>query len=314
MMNKIFVLLLVLTLAGAALLFWLLKSMPSGVPTDSRSQAADSTVVATREGIDVEKNPEHLSEKSDQARGQSTDEVIDLDSKTPVRASNEIPLLKIETEPVKAVVFVDGEMKGQTPIEFALKARPQQVKVEAPGFKELRREAPAIVGGMDLDTLTWKIVLMPLDKTASAIENSKKDSKPVDSKAVTPPVAQLSKLENQEEQGKQGKQGKQEAHAPVARENPADRLFLMGRSGPIWIQAQSFPMAEINEAESAIKNYRSSLNLNVMGCQVEIAAKGRWIRVLTGPFDSRADAQALLKRHQSRLAEGAFITGAQNCL
>jgi hypothetical protein len=121
---------------------------------ESKSAEAHSEVKA-HDATEAKKDESH---KTDHAAHSKTAE-----SKTEHSSDTKnTQLLFINTTPVSAMVFVEGEMKGQTPLQVELGSSPQQIKLEAAGYEDVVREVPARTHSSkspNVEQYTWKITM-----------------------------------------------------------------------------------------------------------------------------------------------------------
>ena len=293
MMNKIFIGLLFLIFVGAGVLFWLMKTLPTveSIPlplTLTEGETKEGATGETTEGTEshgdekpaadhatVDQNHDSHAEKKDESEAKAV-ELGEAQQK-----------LSIRTEPVQAQVFVNDKQVGTTPFDVLLGEKKQTIRLEAEGFKSVMREAPAISQkGHDVESLNWKITLRALK---GALEKSPRAHGEVGHKA--PAVKEVKKKDSK----------------------ISTELFVHGKTGPFWIQLKAFNVAQSGEVKDAIQNFRSQLNLNVVGCDVNLGAKGTWTRLLVGPFAQKAMARSTLRAVESKVSEKPFLTGVQAC-
>lgn len=98
---------------------------------------------------------------------------------------------------------------------------------------------------------------------------------------------------------------------------PPPVFLTAGKQGPFFLQVRSLP--EENFQEDAVRDVVASLRTDlkmesVVACRVSLGARGRWNRILVGPYDSRKEAMAKLPSVKGRMKSLVFWTGAQNCL
>lgn len=448
MMNKIFVGLLVLTVIGAGVLFWLMKSIPSTSELSAES-AKSSEVHSTPEGIQVADTKEHEAAKAEEgATGKNGDDkggekgekaAVAPKSETELsteakaleqaKSKTKAPRLNITTVPVPAVVFVDGDVRGQTPVSIELGSKPQTIKIEAAGYAEVLRESPSGKEFANVVNHNWRITLKkvaaaklpeklaetklkPAKKETEHKPEEKSDEKseekpehkavekaevhkeappkpsekhveapkallakeppppshsdekitekspekltetkvvPMNAVAAEPvsekpapkhtekapeksvekvaekPTEKLaekvsveSKVEHKEVEKALEKVSPQKKAAPApahAAAEPANEdIFLKGKGGPVWIQVKAVPSTDLSQAKTLIAEYRGKVQVPVIGCQVAIPGKGQWVRILSGPYDNKVEAQMALDGVRKSTEKEAFVTGVQKCL
>ena len=293
MMNKIFIGLLFLIFVGAGVLFWLMKTLPTveSIPlplTLTEGETKEGAAGETPEGATSEGHEQPATEHG--ADGQTHDshaEKKDESEGKTVELGEAQQKLSIRTEPVAAKVFVNEKQVGTTPMDVPLDEKKQTIRLEAEGFKSVLREAPAISQkGHDVESLNWKITLRALK---GALEKSPRAHSEGSPKAVA--VNESKKNEPK----------------------VSNELFVHGKTGPFWIQLKAFSVAQSGEVKDAIQNFRTQLNLNVVGCDVNLGAKGTWTRLLVGPFAQKAMARSTLRTVESKVTEKPFLTGVQSC-
>ncbi len=273
-MNKIFYVLVFLSLAGAGILFWLMKSMPEApnaskvsaemAPAHGEHPATESTSEVTPKDVRVM----DLDEKKTDATENPPDEPSESHEKKaePVAEKSNTPGLSLSTEPVGAHVFLNNEFKGNTPIELTLKDNEQELRLEAEGFEDYKKIVPKLEEVKDEAHMNWKIQMKKIAQ--------KKESK----------VLEAVKL--------------------VAAKAPST----------FYIQLKSVEKEGVSgEVEEFTKKIAEASKLNVLPCKVEVQGKGLWTRILVGPFASKKEASAELEKVKKLNGGEAFIVGAQKC-
>ena len=108
--------------------------------------------------------------------------------------------------------------------------------------------------------------------------------------------------------------------APVKEVSPphsvtaSDDFFRHGPQGPFWIQLKAFAPSEIAQVKTFVDAVAPKSKDSVIACQVDLKTKGKWTRILLGPFDNKMDAKGNLDGVKRSLAGEAFVTGEQECL
>ena len=307
-MNKIFMALLFLTLAGAGVLFWLMRTLPGPNGAKSHTEATaehsleesgnhakdehggdehgsgghESAEHGTADHGDAAKEhakAAHPSEENESEHGKAETKHASEGGAHAASKESEKPMsiedlefkgqsLSINTTPVSAIVSVDGEVRGQTPLEIALGPISMKVKLEAPGYGIVEKDAPIVKPGNSLDILTWNFPLKPQNEPRSKVAHEKSTG-----------------------------------------------VFVHGRKGPVWLQVKSLADDSSGTAESAIEKYRSDFAMkNIVGCKVDLAEKGKWTRVLVGPYNNKVAAKMAADLIQAKTSEAALVTGVQRCL
>ena len=104
--------------------------------------------------------------------------------------------------------------------------------------------------------------------------------------------------------------------APAAK--PLKHAWLRGSKGPYFIQIKAAPESDGRPAlESQIADYRSVLGSEkIVGCLVNLGKRGKWYRLLAGPFNVRAEADKARLEWAAKKPEfaEAFVTGRQSCI
>jgi hypothetical protein len=291
-MNKIFWGLVILSAVGAGILFWLMSTLPTPHVAPTAKE-----VVATRPTTD---------KPTDKLTNKLTDKPADKPTDKPA-TSSEDGVLTVRTDPVKALVFVGGELKGETPVKIPLAAQSQNVKITAEGFEDYTREMPALSGDSVGSNVTWKIQLHPKKSSKpetplNPITTASTTSSPAKKVAASPAPAEPPKAPESKDEINVSKS---------ATEDP----FITGHQGPVFIQLKAMAVSEGADAlTQAIDDYRASLKLSVSGCRVNLGEKGEWMRILVGPFKSKSEANSRLAELHKGGVQDAFVTGAQKCL
>lgn len=257
------------------------------------------------------------------------------------------PSLTIHTEPPAAKVWVDGKPRGETPIEIPLLPKAQMVQLEAEGYAEFTRLAPSDKEASG--QLNWKIQLKegkssghashgaPKEKTkkvAAAPKKSKHEAPvihgappPVKPAAETPVETALKKETAKES-------AKAATHEPAAKESTHDAApaktkenashaaapvasvkgIKTGKVGPYLIQIQSIRREGEWAAEvSAALSRAPASESGAFGCRVKLPDGSEWVRILAGPFSSKAEAAERLADLRKTQPE-AFVAKSQKCL
>jgi cell division septation protein DedD len=99
---------------------------------------------------------------------------------------------------------------------------------------------------------------------------------------------------------------------------PIKNAWFRGSAGPYFIQLKAVEDSIGKAAmESEISTYRQMLSFEkVSGCFVNLGKRGKWYRVLVGPFENRADAAKKRNELMNKIPEmtESFITGRQSCI
>jgi len=318
-MNKIFYGLLIFTVVGLGVLFWLMRNAPS---TDAEVKVEGVTIVDTEKKADEhgeahegEHPPEHAAESTHAA--EHADVAKDAHAPAPHAPEAAAPAhadahaekpaasaaavapqkakkLAIATEPSGATVYVNGNKTGVTPLEIDILEKEQSIKLEAVGFESFERESPSLEtpGVLEAPLVTWKVQLIKnagASKTPVAKAHAKATKTPAAKKAVV---------------------------------TPSMRGFnLVGHSGPFFIQLKSLQgdTEKVTEQREQFQALLGSAS-QVYACDVNIPGKGKWTRLVAGPFNSRAaakkgsvEASAQLKDRYPDFEE-PIVTASQNCL
>jgi hypothetical protein len=296
-MNKLFMALLFLTFLGAGVLFYLMRTYPvDNIPLgEVAKDKAESTEKKDSHSADPKSESEnkdhsgHLTTAVDShadtatsAHDKSAHETAGTNAKeahsepqiADSKGYSATQTLAIQTTPVSAMVFVEGEMKGQTPVEIQLTDKPQQIKLEAVGFNEVVREAPAKKTGhhATAENFKWNVTLRA-KKGALAESPRAKTQHP-----------------------------------------PNNEIILHGKKGPAWIQIKSFSVGEAAISKDFIEKVRAKWGPKVFACDVALPEKGTWTRVLVGPYANKAQAKQDSIKLGAELNETPFVTGPQTCL
>jgi cell division septation protein DedD len=310
-MKQLFFALLVLCMLGAGVLWWLMQAVPSPNPLAPKGDAPHSQsqvpAEAASHGAPAESHGEEALDGKEEAKaeghgeeaahGQAASEHGDAASAPALEKKDEEAAerrLEIATEPVSAEVFVDGALQGQAPLEVTLSEHAREIVLKAEGFEEYKREAPSTADGSG--PLSWKVQLKPLKGKLQS--PPRKEAAPAKGKAA--PAKAHAKAE----------------HTAPAEPAPAAGTFVHGSLKGFYLQLESMPETEAEAlVEAKVKELRTaSASPNIHACRVDLMAKGRWTRVLAGPYETKGQAAQALNKLKSKLPEGAFVTGGQPCL
>lgn len=352
MLKKLFIGLLVLSVLSSGLLFFVLRkntapevhmaeTSAEGDAHDNGSEHSEAKTegheadtnehAATGEGIHVAPDAEkELSahgdaspdekphadmshdEKSHEADGHGdpaapSTEAVSSTPQTAVSedaaATPEKQSLRLLTDPVGASVFVENEFLGNTPLDIPLQNKGLKIAVEAPGYKRFERSIPAqtqgIEKGKNLFAAVMKIHLEP-EKAAKA------EAKKQHAKAQAPAHEASSHAEAA-------------THEEIKVSTPRHSKRVALQDKNYFIQLKSLPdlgAATTNEVASVSAVIREKTAFAVHTCRVSLAAKGNWVRILVGPFDSKAEANSSLPEAAALGidTEAPFVTGEQKCL
>jgi len=334
MMNKIFAALLALTIVGAGILFWLMRSLPQNGAEVAHDPTKPTTEVHTTDsGVKiVEKgegahsetpvageHPEHAvahgsehgaDHGSEEAVKKSEVELVALDKE---KSKTKAPRLNITTSPVPAMVFVDGELIGQIPMSVELTDKPQTIKLEAAGYEEVMRESPTKKESKDVENLNWRITL----KEAKAEKAPKVVKVESEKKIKAPEKVVAAAVEKHSEKTPHAPHATSPVStaAPVSTPASADaEMYFQGRGGPVWIQVKALSPEEVGDVKMYITNLKSRTKEPVVACRVDIKGKGQFTRILVGPFENKVAGNAALKNLKASVESTAFVTGVQECL
>ncbi len=247
------------------------------------------------EETEKEKAEEHKSEehKSEEHKSESSGKVA---------ASSDAKLL-ISTEPVSAKVLVDSIEVGGTPIAIKLGDKAKKIELVAEGFENYSKSAPAIGELEEGSTqLAWKVELRA--KKGALKESPRASPKEVKEK---PAKAKPEPVKEKQEPVKVTKK----------MPSPSKEVFAEGVVGPWFVQVRSLPnetKEDILQAKNQIEEYRGQLKEATRGCSVDLGSKGKWIRVIVGPYAKKEFAKTKSRELQGMFSEPLIVTGAQSCL
>lgn len=191
--------------------------------------------------------------------------------------------LSIDTVPAGAKVEIAGIYQGVTPLSVALPKEASEALIALDGYEVYRRAVPTNDQTEGID-LNWKITLKEKEKEV-------------------PPKAE-EKIIKKEEKPKKIK--------------PLKHAWLKGSKGPYFVQLKSVEESVGKTSiESDLSQLRESLGFDkIHGCLVSLPNKGKWFRIMAGPFSTRAKAEAKRGEWMSKKSDPVegFVTGRQNCL
>ena len=293
-MNKLFYFLLFCSVAGAGVLWWLLRSSQH---QDQKLSAHGESKIAVPEGLVIEDRPSiprdvragdaetpptddaagsHEEAHSDvkaEPHGAQTKDAHEAPAKKEIlpKGDAKASVLAIASEPSGVMVFVNGKEVGKTPLERTLTNKVQKIRFEKEGFVPVERDAPG-EARPEGAYMSWRINMV----------------------AQQLPASQKKRIDE------------------------VGSFFLKGVSGPVFIQikavssdleARPVIVKQVQELRAKLREER------VFACEVSLGSKGNWSRILAGPFDSRDEARKSLGFFKEGLkVDDLFVTGEQSCL
>ena len=98
---------------------------------------------------------------------------------------------------------------------------------------------------------------------------------------------------------------------------PSD--LYRGAVAGFFIQLKALKASDTNDAQliDILSGFREQLSTsNLKLCMANLGSKGKWYRVLVGPYKSSSSASSALKMWKNKIPSGfdGFVTGRQNCL
>jgi hypothetical protein len=284
-MNKLFFGLVTLTFVGMGVLFWLMKALPPDQATDQApSQVTAPKVVEEPKEIVDEENHEAHDAKEGQEPAKSNADATQAQAE-PAK-EDEVSKLTVSTEPVQALVFVDGQMKGQTPLDLELGPMVQKLKLEAAGYNPVERDIPAVGEKDTAKSLAWTITLRA---SKGALHESPRKNLFETAKVEKPKV----------------EKAKREART----------IEKAKTASGFWIQLKSIPATDQTALDASVKALATSTGQTPTACKVNLGDKGLWYRVLLGPYSTRDEAGTQLSQMHSLLNDKtSFVVGDQKCL
>jgi|GEM_PF-1343590 len=303
-MKKLFVALLVLCMLGAGVLYWLMQAVPAPNPLAAQGEPkSESEVPAGEVGhgeSDKHGEPDKPGEEGHEGAAGHGEEKAEAGAheKSAEQDKPAVVTLEIVTEPVHAEVYVDGAHSGTTPTDLKLDPTAREIVVKAEGFEEYKREAPAPSEASG--PITWKIQLKALKGQLKAPPHKK-------AKAESKPAPKTSHAEKKPEV--------KVVEAVDAVERESDDLTLHGSSKGFYLQLESLA-ADVSDAQvtAKVQAHRAASGASVYACRVDLMAKGKWTRLLAGPYETKGKAAQALAALQNKIPEGSFVTGGQPCL
>lgn len=194
--------------------------------------------------------------------------------------TEEIPVLKIDSVPPGAKVEINGVYEGVTPLSVKLKEEETEALVVLEGYEPYRRKIPSLSSASGEDQ-SWKITLR---------EQSTKEKSKVQNKKM---IAENSKS------------------------NP-NLLWLRGHQPLFFIQlkaiSENVGQDSIEQTTTEFRQKLSSENIKI--CHVNLDKKGKWFRILAGPFSTKKEAESQRTKWfgSSKNLDQGFVTGRQDCI
>lgn len=346
-MKKLFIALLVLCALGAGVLWWLMQAVPAPNPLAPKAELkSESEVPAEVAGHSSEAAEEGHAEKAEKA--EKVEKAEHAAEGEYEKKSSEIALT-INTEPVKAEVFVDDTLAATTPAELKIEPGAKEIVLKAEGYEEYKREAPTVADG----PIVWKVQLKPLkgqlkspphkasakpaakkkeaaapievEKPAATEEKpvSHADAKHAEAKHAEPKHAEAKHAAPNHEEAEPAHTAPKAAKTeldeqPVTPEHAAEAALhspAFRKTRGYFLQLESLPASEAaGKIEKKRADYQSNLDSNVSACHVDLGAKGKWTRLIVGPFANKNKAAEALGRFKGKIPEGSFVSGVQPCL
>ncbi len=279
-MNKLFYFLLFLSVAGAGVLWWLMHAV------EDKTAAQSQTKIEAPKGLVIEDKPS--------ATPQVSREVLDMEVQEE-EASDELDIVEangsIAEAPKNEPTPVASDAKPST---LSISSDPEGVAVFLDGKR---------IGQTPLErSLTQKVQKFRFEKEGFV---------PVEREApaeARPEGAYMSWRISMVPQ-----------QLPASQKSRMDEdHFLKGVSGPVFVQIRAVSSdAEPRAAVvKTIEQMRKTLREErVFACEVSLGEKGRWSRILVGPFSSKQEARRSLSfLKESLKADDLFVTGEQSCL
>lgn len=291
-MNKLFYFLLFCSVTGAGVLWWLMNTI-------TQEEVVQEIVVdKDKLGLQIQDTPDEVHEKD---KAKEADEAVKEDTMPSEELAKPNDETKETVDNAKTTDKNDNSLNSL----FQGEAKPSQLNISSEPM------------GVDVFLNSQKIGVTPIERTLTnkvqKFRFEKPGFVPVEREAhaeKTPEGAYLSwrinmvPLQNPTTQKPQVSSS--ESH------------FLQGVSGPFFVQVKAYSTEEENrnglmlildEMRTTIKEQK------VFACEVSLGDRGRWYRVLIGPFASRQEAQKSLSfLKESLKINDLFVTGVQSCL
>lgn len=303
-MNRLFVVLLVLSVLSGLLLFILSRdigTLPQPVAAPSETAAEPDSDVGAEAANESPAARSLVSPATSSQSGESAPEgespnvpanLAPADSPPAAgseAASTPIQLL-IQSLPVSGEVWVDGVQLGRAPLKIPLKDEVQVVEIRAEGYQDFTKVAPR-KSESTID-VSWKVVL---DPAPSAKKSA--DKKPA--KKLPPPQA---------------------INQNISRDLPPMKppvalIPVTSTKGSAWyIQVKAISLEGSDSSGEFSSALAAQYQVPVQVCRVDLGERGRWARVLIGPATNRDEALRLRERIKgSEFYADSFVVGENAC-
>lgn len=294
-MNKIFYFLLFCSISGAGVLWWLMASIKEEQVQESAQKSQglvieDTTVDALSEmGVDL--SPEE-TESSPSQEGIALDESAMLGQ---MEGEADEDAILDEDVDKEGSLFEDTSVISK-PTTLSITSVPTGVNVYLNGDLVGQTPVERILTDKVQKFRFEKEGYVPVEREAPAEEK--------------PEGAFMSWRISMVEQ--------QLPPAEKSRIQDMDTYFVEGVLGPAFVQVRSL-QGDVFSKQDIIEVLRTMrkqlMDEKVVACAVDLASRGKWYRVLVGPFASQDEAKASVDFVSKSLnISDVFVTGAQTCL
>lgn len=321
MIKKIFLGLIFLCAVSAGVLFMLIRSSDS--PPKFETVGEDHAKTEEHAKTEAHGADPHASADAKAAAAPAPVETHMAEGSSHEPAEIRVPptekvsFLVIVTEPVKALVYSGDEKLGETPFKMPLDENKKKLRLVAEGFEVFEKDSPAKFDAGQDDEINWKIQLRAKKGALLASPRThpmKTLPVPVAPHSNPVPVAKAAPAPAETHAAPQATPVSEPVVTPLATgsEDPP-------KTGNFHLQLEAMPFeteAQKHEADAKLGDTRKRVGpgFKILGCTVDLGAKGTWMRIIAGPYEKKDSAKKALIKIKKRGFESAFVTGKQTCL